>query len=173
MHGRMVLEKMDNHSRSATCPTQTGHGQLLFAVNTCGFLPHRSHIVMRAAQSEYFRHLGHKLSAASSKSAKRRWILPTGDRVGIPMLGWTDGDGIYCRSTAKISATGQNLPVYTIDGGYAGSPGRRALLLYIYLPTDGVPRLFRCFAPACSATVLNRKTRRASLGIYGLGTRPI
>lgn len=42
-----------------------------------------------------------------------------GDRVGIPWLGWTDGDCIYCRSNRENLCDRARFTGYTIDGGYA------------------------------------------------------
>jgi propanol-preferring alcohol dehydrogenase len=42
-----------------------------------------------------------------------------GDRVGIPWLGWTDGDCAYCRSDRENLCDNARFTGYTIDGGYA------------------------------------------------------
>jgi propanol-preferring alcohol dehydrogenase len=42
-----------------------------------------------------------------------------GRRVGIPWLGWTDGDCRYCRSGRENLCDGARFTGYTLDGGYA------------------------------------------------------
>jgi alcohol dehydrogenase, propanol-preferring len=42
-----------------------------------------------------------------------------GDRVGIPWLGWTDGECVYCRSNRENLCDQARFTGYTIDGGYA------------------------------------------------------
>ncbi len=41
------------------------------------------------------------------------------DRVGIPWLGWSDGDCVYCRSARENLCDRAKFTGYTIDGGYA------------------------------------------------------
>src|SRR5437763_8997999 len=42
-----------------------------------------------------------------------------GDRVGIPSLGWTDGECAFCRSGRENLCDRPRFTGYTIDGGYA------------------------------------------------------
>ena len=42
-----------------------------------------------------------------------------GDRVGVPWLGWTDGECAYCRSNRENLCDRALFTGYTIDGGYA------------------------------------------------------
>jgi alcohol dehydrogenase, propanol-preferring len=42
-----------------------------------------------------------------------------GDRVGIPWLGWTDGECVYCQSNRENLCNRARFTGYTIDGGYA------------------------------------------------------
>src|SRR6266487_1095543 len=41
-----------------------------------------------------------------------------GDRVGIPWLGWTDGECRYCRTNRENLCDNARFTGYTIDGGY-------------------------------------------------------
>src|SRR6266403_5329959 len=76
--------------------------------------------------------------------------------------------------TAKISATGQNLPVIPSTAATLGSPWPTRATAFIYLPTMAMPRLLRCFAPACSATVLiDILATRVGSAFTDSGTRPI
>src|SRR5438552_3803654 len=42
-----------------------------------------------------------------------------GDRVGIPWLGWTCGQCVYCRSNRENLCDRARFTGYTLDGGYA------------------------------------------------------
>jgi propanol-preferring alcohol dehydrogenase len=93
-----------------------------------------------------------------------------GDRVGIPWLGWTDGDCAYCRSDRENLCDRARFTGYTIDGGYAEFAVADARFCF-HLPgryddVEVAPLLcagligYRCY----------RKTGDAlRLGIYGFG----
>jgi propanol-preferring alcohol dehydrogenase len=53
------------------------------------------------------------------RGAKAAPTFAIGDRVGIPWLGWTDGDCSYCRSGRENLCDNARFTGYTIDGGYA------------------------------------------------------
>jgi alcohol dehydrogenase, propanol-preferring len=93
-----------------------------------------------------------------------------GDRVGIPWLGWTDGDCIYCRSNRENLCDRARFTGYTIDGGYAEFTVADARFCF-HLPDryNDVE-----VAPLLCAGLIGyrsyRKTRNARrLGIYGFG----
>src|SRR5262249_20366074 len=43
----------------------------------------------------------------------------TGERIGVPWLGWTDGTCEYCTSGRENLCARARFTGYTIDGGYA------------------------------------------------------
>jgi propanol-preferring alcohol dehydrogenase len=93
-----------------------------------------------------------------------------GDRVGIPWLGWTDGDCIYCRSNRENLCDRARFTGYTIDGGYAEFTVADARFCF-HLPDryNDVE-----VAPLLCAGLIGfrsyRKTGNARrLGIYGFG----
>jgi propanol-preferring alcohol dehydrogenase len=93
-----------------------------------------------------------------------------GDRVGIPWLGWTDGECAYCRSGRENLCHNARFTGYTIDGGYAESTVADTRFCF-YLPEryDDV-----AVAPLLCAGLIGyrsyRKTGNARrLGIYGFG----
>ena len=54
----------------------------------------------------------------------------SGERVGVPWLGYTDGTCSYCRAGQENLCDHPRFTGYQIDGGYAAiHRGRRALLL--------------------------------------------
>jgi propanol-preferring alcohol dehydrogenase len=93
-----------------------------------------------------------------------------GDRVGIPWLGWTDGECAYCRSNRENLCDRARFTGYTIDGGYAEFTVAHARFCF-HLPDryDDVE-----VAPLlCAGLIGYRSYRRTGdarrLGIYGFG----
>jgi alcohol dehydrogenase, propanol-preferring len=93
-----------------------------------------------------------------------------GDRVGIPWLGWTDGECAYCRSSRENLCDRARFTGYTIDGGYAEFTVADARFCF------HLPHRYNDVevAPLLCAGLIGyrsyRKTRDARrLGIYGFG----
>lgn len=93
-----------------------------------------------------------------------------GDRVGIPWLGWTDGECIYCRSNRENLCDRARFTGYSIDGGYAEFTVADARFCF-HLPDryDDVG-----VAPLLCAGLIGYRSYRKSgdarrLGIYGFG----
>jgi propanol-preferring alcohol dehydrogenase len=93
-----------------------------------------------------------------------------GDRVGIPWLGWTDGECAYCRSNRENLCDRARFTGYTIDGGYAEFTVADARFCF-HLPNrygdvDVAPLL-------CAGLIGYRSYRKTGearrLGIYGFG----
>jgi propanol-preferring alcohol dehydrogenase len=94
----------------------------------------------------------------------------TGDRIGIPWLGWTDGECVYCRSNRENLCDRARFTGYTIDGGYAEFVVADARFCF-HLPDqyDDVD-----VAPLLCAGMLGYRSYRKTgderrLGIYGFG----
>ena len=60
--------------------------------------------------------LGHQIVGRVISGGER---FETGDRVGVPWLGWTDGECRYCRSGRENLCDRARFTGYDIDGGYA------------------------------------------------------
>jgi propanol-preferring alcohol dehydrogenase len=93
-----------------------------------------------------------------------------GDRVGIPWLGWTDGECAYCRSNRENLCDRARFTGYTIDGGYAEFTVADERFCF-YLPDryDDVE-----VAPLLCAGLIGYRSYRKTgdarrLGIYGFG----
>jgi propanol-preferring alcohol dehydrogenase len=93
-----------------------------------------------------------------------------GDRVGIPWLGWTDGECVYCRSNRENLCDRARFTGYTIDGGYAEFIVADARFCF-HLPdryndVEVAPLL-------CAGLIGYRSYRKTGdarrLGIYGFG----
>ena len=93
-----------------------------------------------------------------------------GDRVGIPWLGWTDGECAYCRSNRENLCDRARFTGYTVDGGYAEFTVADARFCF-HLPdryndVEVAPLL-------CAGLIGYRSYRKTGdthrLGIYGFG----
>ena len=93
-----------------------------------------------------------------------------GERVGIPWLGWTDGECVYCRSNRENLCDRARFTGYTINGGYAEFIVADARFCF-HLPdryndVEVAPLL-------CAGLIGYRSYRKAGnvrrLGIYGFG----
>ncbi|HZR04353.1 MAG TPA: zinc-dependent alcohol dehydrogenase family protein [Candidatus Udaeobacter sp.] len=93
-----------------------------------------------------------------------------GDRVGIPWLGWTDGECVYCRSNRENLCDRARFTGYTIDGGYAEFTVADARFCFPlpdrYNDVEVAPLL-------CAGLIGYRSYRKTGdarrLGIYGFG----
>ena len=114
--------------------------------------------------------LGHQIVGRVEEIGEENSTFAVGDRVGIPWLGWTDGDCAYCRSGRENLCDNARFTGYTLDGGYAEFTVADARYCF-HLPEnyDDVE-----VAPLLCAGLIGyrsyRKTGNARrLGIYGFG----
>src|ERR1700716_3172351 len=99
---------------------QPATGQLLVPVSTCAVCRTDLHIVDGELPNPKLPLiLGHQIVGRIEQIGQDVNGLSIGDRVGIPWLGWTDGDCVYCRSNRENLCDRAKFTGYTIDGGYA------------------------------------------------------
>ena len=122
----MVLEKSKSPLILRDVPRpEAGAGELLIKVSACAVCRTDLHIVDGELTEPKLPLIpGHQIvgrvediggSAVSDEASRFR----IGDRVGIPWLGWTDGDCVYCRAGRENLCDRARFTGYTIDGGYA------------------------------------------------------
>ena len=160
-----------------------GRGQLLVRVSTCAVCRTDLHVVDGELPDPKLPLIpGHQIVGQVEEIGEEMWEGPErpdgrgaptfgiGDRVGIPWLGWTDGDCTYCRSGRENLCDNARFTGYTIDGGYAEFTVADARYCF-HLPEryDDVE-----VAPLLCAGLIGyrsyRKTNDARrLGIYGFG----
>lgn len=96
--------------------------------------------------------------------------LASGDRVGIPWLGWTCGECMYCRSGLENLCDRAKFTGYTLDGGYAEYAVADARFCFpipeSYGDVEAAPLLCAGLIGYRSLTKTNHAER---LGIYGFG----
>ena len=158
---------------------EPGSGQLLVRVSTCAVCRTDLHIVDGDLPNPKLPLiLGHQIvgrveeigAAVNQKSKISNQQFAIGDRVGIPWLGWTDGDCAYCRSSRENLCDNAKFTGYNIDGGYAEFTLADARYCF-HLPDnyDDVE-----VAPLLCAGMLGYRSYRKTgdgrrLGIYGFG----
>jgi len=90
---------------------EAGPGQLLLEVRACGVCRTDLHLLDGAVPiAEPPRVLGHQIVAT---------VVGDGGRVGVPWLGWTCGECVYCLSGRENLCPRARFTGRDIDGGYA------------------------------------------------------
>jgi alcohol dehydrogenase, propanol-preferring len=111
--------------------------------------------------------LGHQIVGRVVAGGER---FGAGERVGVPWLGWTDGDCRYCRSGRENLCDHARFTGYDRDGGYAELTVADERFCFP-LP-DGYPDL-QAAPLLCAGLIGYRALRLAGdgerLGIYGFG----
>jgi alcohol dehydrogenase, propanol-preferring len=159
----MLLDAPGTPLRAADVPApEPGPGQLLLRVHACGVC--RTDLHLRDGEVDPG-HLplipGHQIVATTE----------SGERVGVPWLGWTDGTCAYCRSGRENLCPRARFTGRDIDGGYAEytvADERYRLAL-----PEGMADLE--VAPLlCGGLIGHRALRLAGdgerLGLYGFGS---
>src|SRR5215831_5999722 len=175
----MVLDKPKHPLELCDVPKpKPGRGQLLVRVSTCAVCRTDLHVVDgELLEPKLPLILGHqivgrveKIGQDDSQFAIRNNKFAIGDRVGVPWLGWTDGDCAYCRSGRENLCDSARFTGYTIDGGYADFTVADARYCF-HLPDryDDVE-----VAPLLCAGLIGYRSYRKTgdarrLGIYGFG----
>jgi propanol-preferring alcohol dehydrogenase len=115
----MVLESAGSPLRPVEVEQPSpGPGQLLLRIRACGICRTDLHVV-DGELPEPKRPLvvGHQIVGTVEGVEGGRFA--TGDRVGVPWLGGTDGTCRYCRSGRENLCDGARFTGYQLDGGYA------------------------------------------------------
>src|SRR5438034_5708849 len=107
---------------------------------------------------------------ANQKSEISTQQFKIGDRVGIPWLGWTDGDCVYCRSNRENLCDRARFTGYMIDGGYAEFTVADARFCF-HLPEDynDVDVASLLGAGLIGYRSLRKTGDAHRLGVYGFG----
>jgi propanol-preferring alcohol dehydrogenase len=176
----MVLNrpKVPLHLRDVAKP-EPASGQLLVRVSTCAVCRTDLHIVDgELPDPKLPLILGHQIVGRVEEVGRdipssfdiRASSFAVGDRIGIPWLGWTDGECRYCRSNRENLCDRARFTGYTIDGGYAEYVVADAR--YCFHLTDQYNDVD--LAPFLCAGLLGYRSYRKTgdarrLGIYGFG----
>jgi len=172
----MVLEKIGKPLALRDVPQpKPAKGQLLVRVSACAICRTDLHIVDgELSNPKLPLVLGHQIvgrvEEIPSSFGIRASSFAVGDRIGIPWLGWTDGDCAFCRSHRENLCDRAKFTGYTIDGGYAEFTVADARYCF-HLPEryDDV-----AVAPLLCAGLIGYRSYRKTgdarrLGLYGFG----
>jgi alcohol dehydrogenase, propanol-preferring len=160
----MVLDEAHRPLRLADLPKPSaGPGELLVRVEACGVCRTDLHIVDgELTRPKLPLVIGHQIVGE---------VVGDGRRVGIPWLGWTDGDCRYCRADQENLCDRAQFTGYDRDGGYAEyivADDRFCFPLSAdFSAVDGAPLL-------CAGLIGYRALRFTGdaerLGLYGFGS---
>ena len=147
-------------------------GQLLVRIATCAVCRTDLHVVDGELPASKLPLIpGHQIVGRIEEIGEEgNSNFKVGDRVGIPWLGWTDGECVYCRSNRENLCDRARFTGYTIDGGYAEFTVADARFCFRlpdhYDDVEVAPLL-------CAGLIGYRSYRKTGdarrLGIYGLG----
>jgi propanol-preferring alcohol dehydrogenase len=174
MHMRaMVLEQLGKPLQLRDLPTPVpGPGQLLARVAACAVCRTDLHIVDGELPNPKLPLIpGHQIVGYVQELGSHLDKFFVGDRVGIPWLGWTDGECSFCRSNRENLCDNAQFTGYTIDGGYAEFAVADAR--FCFPLSDGYDDV--AAAPLLCAGMLGYRSLRKTgdplqLGIYGFGS---
>lgn len=172
MHA-MVLEKAGEPLLYKTVPVpQPGENQVLIKVHACGVCRTDLHIVDGELKNAKLPLIpGHEIVGTVVKVGVNTNALQPGMLVGVPWLGYTCGQCVYCRTGRENLCDAPLFTGYTIDGGYAQ-----------YTVADSafciqLPEIFNnpaCAPLLCAGLIGYRSLKLAgsnvnNIGIYGFG----
>jgi alcohol dehydrogenase, propanol-preferring len=159
----MVLDAPRTPLRLADLPMPApGPGQVLLKVKACGVCRTDLHVVddeVHATRAPLV--LGHQIVGERTD---------TGERVGVPWLGWTDGTCPYCARGQENLCVAARFTGKDLDGGYAEyCVADERFCLPLPEEIDDVHA-----APLLCAALIGLRTLRAGgdaarVGIYGFG----
>lgn len=146
-------------------------GEVLVRVQVCGVCRTDLHVMDGELLSPKLPLIpGHEIVGAIEALGSNVTQLNVGDRVGIPWLGWTCGECLFCRTGRENLCDHARFTGYTIDGGYAEyavADARFCFPLSATLSDES-------YAPLLCAGLIGYRTLRmagsaARLGIFGFG----
>jgi propanol-preferring alcohol dehydrogenase len=168
----MVLERQGEPLRLAELPEPSaGPGQVLLDVHACGVCRTDLHILDGELNEPKLPLVpGHQIVGVVRELGEGVERFAPGDRVGVPWLGWTDGECRYCRSGRENLCDNARFTGYDIDGGYAEAAAADAR--FCFPIPDGYPDLQA--APLLCAGLIGYRALRLvgeaeRIGFYGFG----
>lgn len=168
----MVLDGAGGKLRLADLPIpQPGTGQVLIRVRACGVCRTDLHVVDGELPDPKLPLIpGHQIVGTVEASGPGATGFAPGTRVGVPWLGWTDGDCPFCRTGRENLCAAARFTGYQLDGGYAEYTV--ADERYCFPIPSGYPD--EQAAPLLCAGLIGYRALRLAgdarrLGIYGFG----
>jgi alcohol dehydrogenase, propanol-preferring len=165
----MVLDAPGSPLRLAEVPDpEPARGEVLIEVAACAVCRTDLHVVDGELPEPKLPLVpGHQIVGRVVRGGER---FAEGERVGVPWLGWTDGDCRYCRSGRENLCDRAVFTGYQRDGGYAAAAV--ADERYCFPIPEGYPDL-QAAPLLCAGLIGYRSLRMAGdaerLGLYGFG----
>jgi propanol-preferring alcohol dehydrogenase len=166
----MVLDAPGEPLRLADLPAPNpGPGQVLVEIDACAVCRTDLHVVDGELPDPKLPLVpGHQIVGRVAGGEQR---FAAGERIGIPWLGWTDGDCRYCRSGRENLCDRARFTGYQLDGGYAEYAVADERFCFplpeSYSDVHAAPLL-------CAGLIGYRSLRLAGdperLGLYGFGS---
>ena len=163
-HSRLLLKEV-----SVPAP---GPGQVLLKVRACGICRTDLHLVDGELPEPKLPIVpGHQIVGVVMEAGAGVERPRVGDRVGVPWLGWTCGECVYCRTGRENLCDRARFTGYQIDGGYADYA--TADSRFCFPIPEGYPDLHA--APLLCAGLIGYRCLQMAgegrrLGIYGFGS---
>jgi propanol-preferring alcohol dehydrogenase len=163
-HSRLLLKEV-----SVPAP---GPGQVLLKVHACGICRTDLHLVDGELPEPKLPIVpGHQIVGVVTEAGAGVERPRVGDRVGVPWLGWTCGECLYCRTGRENLCDRARFTGYQIDGGYADYTTADSRFCFPipegYPDSQAAPLL-------CAGLIGYRCLQMAGegrrLGIYGFGS---
>src|ERR1051325_1640358 len=168
----MLLDAPRQPLRAAEIPTpKPDDTQVLIQIRACAVCRTDLHVVDgELPHPKLPLVLGHEIVGVVAQTGARATRFKTGDRVGVPWLGWACGECQFCRSGRENLCERARFTGYTLDGGYAEFVAADEQFCFpipdSYADAEAAPLL-------CAGLIGYRslaKTGEARrLGIYGFG----
>jgi alcohol dehydrogenase, propanol-preferring len=168
----MVLDVPGEPLRVAEMPVPGPvEGQVLLRVHCCAVCRTDLHVVDGELPDPRLPLVpGHQIVGTVEKLGERTDSFTVGERVGVPWLGWTDGECRYCLSGRENLCENARFTGYQIDGGYAEYTVADAR--FCFPIPKGFPDL-QAAPLLCAGLIGHRSLRLAGdaerLGLYGFG----
>jgi alcohol dehydrogenase, propanol-preferring len=168
----MILDVPGEPLRVAEVATpEPGERQVLLRVHCCAVCRTDLHVVDGELPDPRLPLiLGHQIVGTVERIGEHADSFKVGERIGVPWLGWTDGECRYCLSGRENLCENARFTGYQIDGGYAEyaiADGR-----YCFPIPEGFPDL-QAAPLLCAGLIGHRSLRFAGdaerLGLYGFG----
>ena len=168
----MLLDAPRQPLRAAEIPTpKPDDTQVLIQIRACAVCRTDLHVVDGELPHPKLPLVpGHEIVGVVAQTGARATRFKTGDRVGVPWLGWACGECQFCRSGRENLCERARFTGYTLDGGYAEFVAADERFCFpipdSYADAEAAPLL-------CAGLIGYRslaKTGEARrLGIYGFG----
>jgi propanol-preferring alcohol dehydrogenase len=169
----MVLDAPKTPLRAADLPVpEPAPSQVLIRVRACAVCRTDLHVLDgELAHPKLPLVLGHQIVGTVARTGADARGFASGDRVGVPWLGWTCGECEYCRSGRENLCDRARFTGYQIDGGYAEYTV--ADYRFCFPLPHGYPDL-QAAPLLCGGLIGYRALRMtgdaARLGLYGFGS---